>query len=220
MVKIDLDQEMYQFTTKNVLDRFNLDEQILVAKATDLKFSFQDGQPYLLEYLIESKVSMIFLFQKLAINSSLIFSLSDETLVSVVNEMLQKYPSNFNLVIDKNTNQILTVAPTTSKLVNWKKIVQVVHEVFSDSEEKNVYLTTYSGLGISIVMSPDNSDTDVIRIEPQTASSIMIYRGFARESISLKGYDETEILQNLKEKLKLMLDVDPSISQNYNLVKD
>src|ERR1700685_3434044 len=106
MVKINTDHEKYKFTTKNVLDRFNINEQVLITKGTDLKFYFIEGEPYLLvnlidglkEYAFESGGSMAFFLQKLSLNSTLIGTLSNETLTNVVNEMLENYSSTLNLV--------------------------------------------------------------------------------------------------------------------------
>ena len=229
MVKLNLDHEKYKFTTENVLERFNIDEQVIPTKGIDLRFYFKESEPYLLvnmvggleEYAFESKGSLVFFLQKLSLNSTLMTTLSNETLTAVVNETLEKQ-SIFNLVVDKNTNQILTVTAFSASLVSWKKIVETVYELFNTLEYKKVlYLTTFGGLGISFNMNDDeNADMDILTIQPQSTSHITIYRGIAREEVSLRGYDENEIMAILREKLKVMIAVDPSISKNYSLVRD
>ena len=227
MVNINIDAAKYEYTTKNIYN-LEFEEKIVDTKDVDLKFYFAWKVPWEVpcllvgdkEYQFESMGGMIFFLQKLSLNSTLIASLSNETLVSVVNERLQDFSSILNLVVNSNTDQILTVTSMSAKLVSWKKIIQAINEVFITLEEKTLYCTTHTGLGISIVMSDANTDLDVIRIEPQSASNISIYRGVAREEVPLRGYDEDEIMVILKEKLQLMLNIDPSISKNYSLVRD
>jgi hypothetical protein len=113
-----------------------------------------------------------------------------------------KQPITFNLLIDRNTNQILTAIPLTTSLVSWKKIIKAVYNAFLPMEEKMVYMTTSTGLAISIVIANnEESDLEVIKIDPQTTSSISLYRGVIREEVSLRGYDEDEIIESFKEKL-------------------
>lgn len=222
MVNVDVDATKYEFTTKSVLDNFNIDENVIYTRGLDLFFSFAKGKPSLVvenqEFEFESTESMIFFLQKLSLNSTLITSLSNDTLMAVANERLEQL-STFNLLIDKNTNRILTVTPMTTDLVSWKRILKTIHDFFLPFDEKILYLTTFTGLGISIKMNDsDNSDLDVIRVEPQTSSSISIYRGVAKEDVPLRGYDEDEIMVLFKEKLQIIISVDPSISKNYSLV--
>ena len=228
MVNINLDHEKYQFTTKNALDRFTIDEQVIHTKGVDLKFYFKDKEPYLMVnlngelkvYAFESRGSLVFFLQKLALNSTLMTSLSNETLGAVVNERLQQFTSALNLVIDKNMDQILTVTTMSANLVSWRKILETVHKFFEPLEEKTLYLTTFAGLGISIKMNDDDADLDVIRIEPQTPSSISIYRGFARDSISLRGYDEAEIMEALILTLMDIFHAETSNWNNNSVVRD
>jgi hypothetical protein len=126
------------------------------------------------------------------------------------------------LVVDKKTGQILTVNSMSADLVSWRKIIETVHELFDTLEyTKTLYLTTFSGLGISIKMNDDDQpDLDIIRIEAQSPSSITIYRGIAREEVPLRGYDEDEIIAIFREKLEVMIAIDPAISKNYSLVRD
>jgi hypothetical protein len=210
MVKIDLDHDKYRFTTENVLDRFTTEEYIIPIKDEKLRFGFLGEDPFLklenAKYYFNSKISMIHFLQKLSLNATLITTLSNPTLVVVVNEILKNFSSTLNLVIDKETSQILTVNSMASDLISWRKILEKVHEIFQPVGEKVLYLTTFAGLGISIKMNDnDNADLDVIRIEPQTSSSISIYRGNTKEEVPLRGYDEDEILEILKQKLYLTL---------------
>jgi hypothetical protein len=228
MVSINLDHEKYQFTTKNALEHFNIDEEIINTKGMDLKFYFKYGEPYLMvvdkeyakEYEFESRGSMVFFLQKLALNSTLMTSLSNETLTAVVNERLQQFTSTLNLVVDKHMNHILTVTTMSGKLVSWRKILEIVHAVFEPLPEKTLYLTTFAGLGISIKMNDDEADLDVIRIEPQTPSSISIYRGFAKDTVSLKGYDEAEIMEYLSQTLNDFSHGDASNFYKSSVVQD
>lgn len=223
MVNINLDPENYRFTTKNVLENFKVDEEIVPIKNSTLKFYFRDGHSYLLvddkEYQFESTGSLIAFLQKLSINSTLISSLTDETLAVVANERLQNFSSTVNLIVDKNTGQIITITSMASNLVSWRRVLKTVHDFFSIIGEKELFLTTFTGLGISIKMnSGDNSDLDVIRIEPQTPSAIPVYRGLAVENVPTKGYDEDEILQNLVIKLEYLFQIDPNVQRNYSIV--
>lgn len=224
MVNINIDPTDYQFTTRNILNNFNIKEQIIPIKSIDLKFNFVEEDAYLsiddLKYEFESTGGLIHFFQKLSINSTLISSLTNETLEAVVNERLKNVPTNFNLIIDQNNGKIITVTSMVSGLVSWKKIVQVVHDFFSGVEEKQLFLTTFTGLGISVKLNSDeNSDLDVIRIEPQTPSSIPVYRGISMKSVPTKGYDEEEVLKNLASTLESVLQIDEIINKNYSIVK-
>ena len=214
MVKLNIDTDKYKFTTKNILDNFNVDENVIYTRGLDLKFYFNGETPYLLidgkEYRFESSGSVVFFLQKLSLNSNLITSLSNEIITNVVNEMLQQL-STFNILVDKNTNQILTVAPMTTDIVSWRKIIQTVYDVFVPIEEKTVYVTTSTGLGISIVIANIDSDLEVIRVDPQTHSSISLYRGVDKEEVPLRGYDEGEIMKMLREKLEKLLSVSPAL---------
>jgi hypothetical protein len=228
MVKLNIKASSYEFTTKNVLDNFTAEEYIIPVKDEKLRFGFLGEDPFLklenAKYYFDSKMSMIYFLQKLSLNATLITTLSNPTLVVVVNEILKNFSSTLNLVVDKNIGQILTVNSMSADLVNWRKILETVHDFFELIGEKVLYLTTSSGLGISIVMNDvnalENPDLDIIRIEPQGPSSISIYRGIAREEVSLRGYDENEILEILWGKLQVISNVDPSISKNYSLVRD
>jgi hypothetical protein len=224
MVELKLNPDRYEFTTKNVLENFTTEEIIIPVKKENLRLGFLGEKPYLkledAKYYFDSHVSFVYFLQKLSLNVNLISALSYPTLTVVANEILKGYSSTFNLIVDKNTNQLLTVTIGSSNLVSWKKIVQIVHEVFLPLRESTLYLTMVTGLGISIKMNDDDTNMDILRIEPQTFSSITLYRGIASETVSLRGYDETEILANLEEKLELMLSVDPGISKNYSLVRD
>lgn len=209
MVAVNIDTDKYKFTTKNILDNFNIVEDVIYTRDLELKFYFKGETPHFSidnkEYEFESTGSLIFFLQKLSLNSNLITSLSNDAIVIIANEMLKQL-STFNILIDTKTNQILTVTPMTTSLVSWRKIIQAVYEVFAPLEEKELYVTTSTGLGISIVIAnPDNSDLEVIRIDPQTPSSISIYRGVNKEEVPLRGYDEDEIIKILKEKLTAML---------------
>jgi len=215
MVKINLDHEKYKFTSKNVVELFNIDETILPTKDVNLYFNFKEDNPYLVvgdkEYAFESNGGFMFFLQKLYLNSKLITTLSNQTLANVVNELLYKNSLNLNLVIDKNTNKILTGTYTSSNLINWRKIIKVVSDVFANLEEKDIYITTNTGLSISIVIANIDSELDVVWVEPQMASSIAIHRGFTRRLVSLKGYDENEVLEDLKKNLEEILADSPAL---------
>ena len=227
MVDINIDSTKYEHTTKNSYNLF-YDEVVIDTKDIEMKFYFAwkvpREVPCLLvgdkEYEFDSIASLTFFLQKLSLNSTLITSLSNKTLETVVNERLQDNSSIFNLIIDNNTNKILSVTTITSKIVSWSRIIQTVNETFMELDEKLLYCTTHAGLGISIVMSDPGDDLDVIRIEPQTTSSISLYRGTAREEIPLKGYDEDEIIKKFREKLQVIMNIDPSTSKNSSLVRD
>ncbi len=215
MVISEIDTTKYEFTTKNILDQFNIEEEVIYTKGTDLKFFFKKEIPYLLikekEYKFESNASVVFFLHKLSLNRNLIALISDYTLARVANEVLKQLP-NFHLLIDNNTDQILTVTPLTTSLISWKKIIKTIYEVFLPLDEKKVYLTPFTGLSISIKMNDDSSDLDIIKIEPQNHSSITVYRNFALKEISLRGYGEEEIMANLKEKLQYLISIDSKTS--------
>lgn len=227
MVNIKIDTTTYQFTTKNVLGNFTTEEYIISVNNEKLRFGFLGEKSFLKleneKYYFNSKISMIYFLQKLSLNTTLITTLSNPTLVVVVNEILKNFSSTLNLVIDKNTNQILTVNSMSADLVSWRKILEIVHEVFASLEERDLYVYTATGLDISILMNnPEDNESyvDVIKIAAQGPSSIALYRGVASETVPLRGYDENEIMAILKEKLQLMVEVDPGISKNYSVVRD
>ncbi len=221
MVTTNIDITNYQFTTKNVLENFKIKEKLIPIKDSKLKFFFKGNDAFLqvdeIEYRFEATGSLISFLHRISINSALISSLTEETLETVVNERLQNFASGLNIIIDQNTDNIIAVISMSSALVSWHKIVTTICDVFSLDEEKNLFLTTFTGLGISIKMNSDNdADLDVIRIEPQTPSSIPIYRGMAAEHVPTKGYDEEEILRNLADNLRLIIQLDPNIKKNYS----
>jgi hypothetical protein len=223
---VKLNAYAYECTTENVLDSFTTEEYIIPVKDEKLRFGFLGEDPFLklenAKYYFDSKISMIYFLQKLSLNATLVTTLSNPTLVVVVNEILKNFSSTLNLVVDKKTSQILTVNSMSADLVSWRKIIETVHELFDTLEcTKTLYLTTFSGLGISIKMNDDDQpDLDIIRIEAQSPSSITIYRGIAREEVPLRGYDEDEIIAIFREKLEVMIAIDPAISKNYSLVRD
>lgn len=224
MVKINIDNEKSTLTTKNI-GNITFDERVVSTKDSKLKFYFKDKEPYLsvdeIEYPFDSSGSTLRFLQKLFLNSTVVSNLSNDTLVIVANEILQNmyhgHMPTINLVITKSTNRIFTITSMSADLVSWDKIMQAVYEVFAPLEEKKLHIYLDAGLDISIVMNDDfenltNEDyLDVVRISAQTSSSISIFRGNVRRQVPLRGYDENEILGDLKRRLKEILSVSPAL---------
>ena len=203
------------YTTKNILEEFTFEEKDLLLRFGDKKsIRFDDDKFYLKindkEYMFESRTSLLsFVSNKLYINTALYGLISDETLVVVVNEVLLKI-SDVYLIIDKNTENILGIKTSSADLIPWRKILEIVHGLFLPIGEREMYVTIFDGLHISINMSEDDT-LDVINIIPQTYSSIVIRRGTLMEQVSLRGHDEKEVLQDLSHKLYSMIYPDEPI---------
>ena len=215
----------YEFTTKDLLENFLIQEEIItIENSIKPFFYFEDDKPYLTfdqqKYSFGSVEALISFAGKLFINRTLYAYLSRETFAKVINEVLAQ-TVNINLVVDKSTKQILTIINSSANLISWRKIIETVYEVFKLIGEKKVYITTFDGLSISISMSNDeHSLLDVINIAPQSYSSIVIRRNILIEQIPLKGYSEDEVLGIFKEKLQSIVDFDLDASGNSPLVRD
>lgn len=224
MEKLDKDEIQYIFTTRDFLDQFNIDEEIINIKDAKLKFYFTENSAYLsvddIKYEFASYAVVTFFLYKLSLNSLLLYSLSADTITTVANEVLQN-SFNYNLLINKNTNQIITLTSGKDKQVNWKKVLQIIYDTFLHFDEKALYLLTHAGLEVSIKMSDDDdSNLDVLKIGPQMPSCIPIYRGNVKEEIPLRGYSEDEVLEIFKDKLEKMINIVPSNLKHYSVVRD
>lgn len=217
----------YEFTTKDLLEKFTVEEEIISIKiknSIEQPFYFKGTKSYLTfnqkKYSFKSDEALASFAGKLFINRALYAYLSRETFSKVINEVLSQMV-NINLVIDKNTNQILTIMNSSANLISWRKIIETVYEVFKPIGEKRAYITTFDGLNISISMSKDEHGLlDIINIAPQSYSSIVIRRSNLIEQIPLKGYSEDEVLGIFKEKLQSIVDFDLDASGNSPLVRD
>ncbi len=225
MVTNNLEESKYLFTTKNILDEFKIRAETIPASGKNLAIDFKDGIPYLswdnVRHAFEDKHSFSIFLQKLSISNALSQYLTEQTLTTVTNEMLQ-LSNRFNIILDKNTEQIITVVSETTTLVSWSKIIQIFYDIFDKFEEKTMSVTTFAGLKVSVYMNGlDGPNMDVLQLEPQSPSGIYIYRSnHPIEIVPIKGYDEQEILETLHKKIEYLANLEPVVIDKDSLVRD